>query len=125
MSDQLPHYPDQVIIDAYGNGGFRFGSGSHKGSLLFLPSGVYGWDVSDMSDVNGDVCRRMLREAKSADFVLMGTGVRQVFPSLALNGLFEKAGLALEVMDTGAACRTYNLMMEEKRAVMAALIAVE
>jgi len=125
MSGQSAYFPDQVVIDAYGNGGFRFGGGGHRGSLLFLPSGVYGWDVAAMADVDGAVCQRMLNEAKSADFVLMGTGNKQIFASAELSGLFDKADLVLEVMDTGAACRTYNLMMEEKRAVMAALIAVE
>ena len=125
MSDQISYYPEQVIIDAYGNGGFRFGGGGHRGSLLFLPSGVYGWDVSAMSDVNEALCKLILKEAGSADFVLMGTGVKQIFASVELYRIFDEADLALEVMDTGAACRTYNLMMEEKRACMAALIAVE
>ena len=78
-----------------------------------------------MSDVNEELCELILKEAGSADFVLMGTGVKQIFPNVELYRIFDEADLALEVMDTGAACRTYNLMMEEKRACMAALIAVE
>ena len=125
MSDKTAYYPEQVPIDAYGNGGFRFAGGSHKGSLIFLPSGVYGWEVTSMLNIDAEHCQQILKEAASADFVLMGTGEKQIFPSGELSRLFDEADLALEVMDTGAACRTYNLMMEEKRAVMAALIAVE
>ena len=125
MTDETAFYPQQVVIDAYGNGGFRFGGGSHRGSLLFLPSGVYGWAVSSFDDLKPDLCRKILSEAGTADFVLLGTGERQIFPDPALSALFDEAGLGLEVMDTGAACRTYNLMLEEKRAVMAALIAVD
>ena len=39
------HYPQRAPIDAYGNGGFRFAGMSHRGSVLFLPSGIYAWDV--------------------------------------------------------------------------------
>ena len=125
MSDPTPYYPTQVPIDAYGNGGFRFAGGSHLGSLLFLPSGVYAWGAKSMVDLTAQHFEKILKEARDADFVLLGTGEKQIFPDAAMFALFDEAGLGLEVMDTGAACRTYNLMMAEKRAVMAALMAVD
>ena len=125
MSDQTAFFPEQVPIDAYGNGGFRFAGGSHKGSLICLPSGIYGWDARSMDDVNAALCAQIVAESVMADFVLMGTGVRQIFPTAEQSAIFDNVDLVLEVMDTGAACRTYNLMMDEQRAVMAAFIAVE
>jgi uncharacterized protein len=41
-----PHLPQRATIDSYGKGGFSFGGMSHRGSLLCLPSGVWGWDVT-------------------------------------------------------------------------------
>ena len=38
------HFPGRAPIDTYGNGGFRFAGMSHRGSILCLPSGIYGWD---------------------------------------------------------------------------------
>lgn len=71
----------------------------------------------------------MLREehlqalvALSCDVILLGTGTRQRFPSHALLRPLIEAGLPVEVMDTPAACRTYNILMAEGRAVAAALI---
>jgi uncharacterized protein len=47
-----------------------------------------------------------------------------VFPDRALRGVFAAAGLGLEPMDTGAACRTYNILLAEGRVFAAALIAL-
>ena len=52
------------------------------------------------------------------------TGARQVFPAPEVRRAFVEAGVALEPMDTGAACRTYNVLLGEGRPVGAALIAV-
>ncbi len=125
MSDTAAYYPGQVPIDAYGNGGFRFAGLSHRGSLLVLPSGIYAWDVTEPPDLSPGSFDLPIRETASADFLLLGTGRNQCFPDAVIEALFASADLGLEVMDTGAACRTYNLMLEEKRAVMAALIAVD
>ena len=54
--------------------------------------------------------------------MLLGTGSRQRFPSSDLFGIVTGAGIGLEVMDTAAACRTYNILVSEGRMVAAALI---
>ena len=66
----------------------------------------------------------MLEAGSSVGVLLYGTGVRQVWPSLEVRTAFQNAGIVLEPMDTGAAARTYNLLLAERRAVAAALIAV-
>jgi uncharacterized protein len=54
--------------------------------------------------------------------VLIGTGQRQVFPAPAFGVQFLKAGIGFEAMDTGAACRTFNVLVSEQRLVVALLI---
>ena len=118
-------YPGQAPIDAYGNGGFRFAEMSHRGSLLCLPTGIYGWNASVGSNLAPDDLQKALVELKTSDFLLLGTGERQHFPNTELRAAFAHAGIGLEAMNTGAACRTYNVLLAEGRPVAAALIAVE
>ena len=68
---------------------------------------------------------RIFEQKDKIEFLLLGTGDTQLFPSLAIRREFERNMIGLEFMDTGAACRTYNICMDEKRAVAAALIAVD
>ena len=56
--------------------------------------------------------------------VLLGTGASQVWPSPEIYAAFAKAGIGLEPMSTGAAARTYNILIAEKRPIAAALVAV-
>ncbi len=117
--------PGQAPIDAYGNGGFRFADMSHKGSLLCLPSGFYGWDVWAMADVDSTTLGLLLRDANAVEVLLIGTGASQVFATPELREALGDHGIAVEAMSTGAAARTYNVLLGEQRAVAAALIAVE
>ena len=57
--------------------------------------------------------------------MLFGTGARQVLPGAEVRRAFADVHIALEAMDTGAACRTYNVLLAEGRPVGAALIAVD
>lgn len=118
-------YPEAIELESYGNGGFRFGEMSHKGSLLILQSGIYAWDYARFEDVGLEAFAALFREAATTEFLLFGTGVEQRFPPAAFKAAFYEAGLGLEVMDTGAAARTYNVLIGEGRKVAAALIAVE
>jgi uncharacterized protein len=122
MTTGTAHYPGIAPIDAYGNGGFRFAGMSHRGSILCLPSGIYAWDPADPLDTQS--LAPALAEHGAIRVLILGTGVRQVFPAPAVRRAFVEAGLALEPMDTGAACRTYNVLLAEGRAVGAALTAV-
>jgi uncharacterized protein len=122
MSTATAHYPGLAAIEAYGNGGFRFAGTSHRGSILCLPSGIYAWEPADPLDVSS--LEPALAEGREMRVLILGTGARQVFPAAAVRRAFAEAGLALEPMDTGAACRTYNVLLAEGRPVGAALMAV-
>jgi uncharacterized protein len=106
-------YPGIAPIEAYGKGGFRFAGMSHRGSILCLPSGIYAWEPAFPLDAAS--LGRALAESDSMGLLVVGTGARQELPSASLRRAFAEAGVALELMDTGAACRTYNVLMAEGR----------
>lgn len=114
------HLPGRHAIDAYGNGGFRFGDMSHRGSILCLPTGVYAWDGA----IDAAGLAPVLAEAgPELSVLLIGTGPRLVQPDPALRFALRARGIGLDVMDTGSAARTYNILMAERRPVAAALVA--
>jgi uncharacterized protein len=124
MSAPPACYPGRAPIDAYGNGGFRFAGMSHRGSILCLPSGIYAWPPLRAEDVSLATLAPALRERDGLDLLLIGSGGLGVMPAGDLRKNFADLGIALESMDTGAACRTYNVLLAEARPVAAALIAV-
>ncbi|WLD98137.1 Mth938-like domain-containing protein [Agrobacterium leguminum] len=119
------HFPGRAPIDAYGNGGFRFADMSHRGSLLLLPSGIYGWEPVDAKELTVGHFEKALTEAQDIEVLLIGTGDGMRVLPKELRAAFKEAGISVDPMSTGAAVRTYNIMLSESRAVAAALIAVE
>ncbi|WP_104667287.1 Mth938-like domain-containing protein [Ensifer adhaerens] len=118
------HFPGRAPIDAYGNGGFRFADMSHRGSILMLPSGVYAWDVAEGDALDVDQFRKVLDEAQDIEVLLVGTG-KDIRPLPAdLKTALRAVNISSDPMSTGAAVRTYNVMLAESRAVAVALIAV-
>lgn len=118
-------FPGRAPIDAYGNGGFRFADMSHRGSILALPSGIESWAASSPADIDPSSLNRVLAEAAAIDILLIGTGAGLVPLSAATRAALEARNLWADLMATGAAVRTFNVLLSEGRAVAAALIAVE
>lgn len=119
------HFPGRPAIDAYGNGGFRFAGMSHRGSILCLPSGVYGWEPADRNAlVTGDFAK-LLAEAQDVEILLVGMGADLKPLQAELRAALKDVRISADPMATGAAVRTYNVLLAEDRAVAAALIAVE
>lgn len=119
------HYKYQVPIDAYGNGGFRFDDMSHIGSLLCLPTGMHKWPVSTLSALENMDFSPVFELHDQIDVFLLGTGNDIAFLDEDIRQQFRDRNIIIEPMSTGAAVRTYNVLMAEKRAVSAGLIAVE
>ncbi|WP_210488041.1 Mth938-like domain-containing protein [Microvirga antarctica] len=116
--------PGRHLIDAYGNGGFRFAEMSHRGSILALPSGVVAWPVTSMAELTAASLAPIFGEGSELELLLFGTGLDiAAFPA-SLRAQIREAGIGLDVMQTGAAARTYNILLAENRKVGAALIAV-
>ncbi len=118
------HFPGRAPIDAYGNGGFRFADMSHRGSILCLPSGIHGWDLQEGDPLTVAAFERVLAEASGIEVLLVGTGANLRPLPAGLKAALKAKGIASDPMSTGAAVRTFNIMLAEARAVAAALIAV-
>lgn len=108
-------------ITGYGDGGFKLGAAMHTGSLLLCESRLQEWKVASFSAIDfaalADWCA-------GQELLLIGTGKSPAILPEGVKQLFRARGIAVEVMDTGAACRTYNVLLSEERKVAAALIAV-
>ena len=122
--DQDRHLPQAAAIEAYGNGGFRFGNMSHRGSILCLPDGIWAWPVTAPSEITAESLARVLA-AKGVDLFMLGTGKQPWLMPEALRWRFRDARIGIEVTPTAPAVRTYNVLFAEGRRVGAALIAVE
>jgi len=119
-----PHLPYPAQIEAYGNGGFRFAGMSHRGSLLFLPSGVWAWDVTRAEELD-EVALAPMLDLRDVDYAIVGTGLTPWAPPETLRWKFRERRLNVDFMTTRPAVRTYNILLAENRRVAAALIAVE
>jgi len=118
------YFPGRPSLSAYGNGGFRFANTSHRGSILCLPSGVYSWQpkgpVPFLSDIG-----RILAEANDIEILLVGTGRELYLLPENVHKVLHAHHIAANSMNTGAAVRTFNVLLGEERAIAAALLAVE
>ena len=124
MTD-TPHYPRQVGIDAYGNGGFRFAGVSHRGSLLCLPKGMFAWDVATFTEITAETLAPIFAVADDIDVLLIGLGPDIAAIPRELRDALRERKVIVEAVNTGSAIRTYNVLLAEERAVAAALIAVD
>ncbi len=116
--------PGRFPIDAYGNGGFRFGGMSHRGSILVLPSGIKAWDAVAPADITLSSLEPVLAEAERIELLLVGVGRDLVRLPEGVIARLRQSGLRIETMQTGAAARTLNVLLGEDRRVAAALLAV-
>ena len=124
--DVTPLVPQgRQIIESYGNGGFTVTGESYRGSLLVLPESTASWPLSDIAEIDLAVLEPVLSAEPPIEVLLIGCGPAMAFIDPDLRAAAQARGVALEPMDTGAACRTYNVLVMEDRRVAAALIAVE
>jgi len=119
-----PHLPRPAPIDAYGKGGFRFAGMSHRGSLLCFPDGIWAWPITDLAELNEAALRAAFERADGLDFFLIGAGRDPWALPEDLRQKFREVLLSVDAMATGAAVRTYNILLAENRRVGAGLIAV-
>lgn len=129
MVDVTPMVPQGVqIIHGYGDGRFRIGEVSHEGPVLVHHDLTVPWAVDldvTIADLDLDTLAPILEIEETFDILLIGTGAKQVFMPPARRALIREKGPVVELMDTGAACRTFNLLLAEGRRVAAALLPVD
>jgi uncharacterized protein len=123
--DGTPHLPGRHPIERFGAGGFRFADMSHRGSLLIVPSGVWGWPPRTAAEVDEAALAQVLAEAEAIDYFVFGSGERLHPLPEPLRRLLRERHVAVETMATAHAAHTYNLLLAESRRVAAGLIAVD
>ena len=120
-----PHLPYPVSIDAYGNGGFRFATMSHRGSLLCLPDGIWAWPVRNAGELTEAALAPVFERAQAIDLFLIGAGRDPYSLPAPLRARFRALSISIDCLGTGPAAQTYNILLGERRRVGAGLIAVE
>jgi uncharacterized protein len=110
-----------LLIRAYRAGELRINDDVHRGTVIVSASTVVSLpEVKDPNDLAQFDPSQLL--AQDPELILLGTGPRQIFPAASFGAQFLSAGIGFEAMDTGAACRTFNVLVAEQRRVVALLM---
>ncbi len=120
-----PVAADRQLIQGYGDGGFRVSGSRHNGSILVLPRQTVAWPVSDIMALTLDDLSPLQDTDDPVNVLLLGCGTGGALIKPDLRAKVREWGIVIEAMGTGAACRTYNVLMSEDRDVAAALIAID
>lgn len=109
------------IIQSYAEGKFRISGRVYEGAVLVFADHVFPWPAAE--PLTPEMFRPLLEKSESFDVILLGCGKAAMPEILALRRDLKAAhGLNVEFMDTGAACRTFNVLLTEGRRVAAALL---
>jgi uncharacterized protein len=119
------HLPIPAPIDAYGDGGFRFGGMSHRGSLLCFPDGIWAWPVASVADLTEVSLAPVCAHGDAIDVFIIGAGRDPWLLPERLRALFRARSISVDVMATGPAVRIYNILLAEDRRAGVGLIAVD
>jgi uncharacterized protein len=98
---------------------------SHRGSILCLPQGIWASEVKGPGEIDLEAVALALADDAGVDHFLLGTGKEPFGVPQALRDAFRERRVVLEAMTTGAAVRTYNILLGERRRIGALLIAVD
>lgn len=125
MVDITPLIPKgKKIIESYGNGGFRISEEKFSGSVVVLPDEVFTLSKNNFSEIDSSDFSKIIENASKIEILLIGAGERIDFLPAEVERNLKDKNISVEYMDTGAACRTYNVLLSEERSVAAFLIAV-
>ena len=110
--------PGRQVIERYGPSGFRVSGAIHLGPILVFADCTVEWPDAAVTEA----ALAPIVEHGGVELLLLGLGRRMMPVAPALRTALKAHGIAVEAMDTGAACRTYNLLLAEDRRVAAALL---
>ncbi|MCH2548060.1 MAG: Mth938-like domain-containing protein [Alphaproteobacteria bacterium] len=116
--------PDHQLIEAYGNGGFKVAGQRYEGSVMVFSHHTTAWSLADWQSAQAADFEVIFQQDPMPEIVVIGCGAHfQMLPN-SIKQIFRHYAIPVDAMDTGAACRTYNVLLAEGRRVAAALIAV-
>lgn len=116
--------PGPVLISGYGDGLFRLGDKTHKGHLLVFGRNFYSWPVKSAKSVTKSSLKPVLEVKPPPEFLILGLGEAVKDQVILSQKLTKSLGISVEVMSTGAAARTFNVLTLEGRLIAAGLLAV-
>lgn len=122
MVDVTPLIPsDRQVIDGYGAGGFRVSGREYRNPILVFPDLTLAWDIADFAGVT-EASLQPILDHGGVEVLLLGCGPKMRLVPSSLRLHLRRAGTVIDPMDTGAACRTYNILLAEGRQIAAALL---
>ena len=127
IDDKTLPTPDPAsvqIVRSYGPGRFLIGEREWREPVLVTPAATAPLGIARAEDITPDTLAFLKTLPTPTELLVLGCGARAVFVPPAQRALLKAAGLGLEVVDTGSACRIYNVLVAEGRRVAAALIPV-
>lgn len=113
------------VIQSYANGVFKVSGERYEHAILVNVDETTIWDIGDITDVAAlklEHFTPLIERSEHIDVVLLGCGATMAFMPPILRAELKKEGVSVDIMDTGAACRTYNVLMAEGRRVVCALL---
>lgn len=110
------------IIESYGGGAFGVSGVSYAQAVLVLPDQVIPLSITSLNEITPDTLAPLAEH--HVELLLVGGGTKFSPLNASLSASLKESGVACESMDTGAACRTYNILMAEERKVAALLLPV-
>lgn len=114
--------PGKILIKSYSAGQFEIGEDVYLNSILLCGNAVFELDVASIKDLSKDTLARLFNAQPKVDVFLIGWGGHQGRLNDDLNTALASAGIGVDVMNTGAACRTYNVLALDEREVAAILL---
>ena len=122
---ELKHQPPVgglQLVQSYGEGGFRVSGRRYQGSILILPDKTENWSIKAVADLSLPSLTPITDAEPAVELLIIGCGSTFALAPVTLREVLKSKNIGVETMDTGAACRTYNVLAGEGRRVAAALI---
>lgn len=121
MTDVTPLIPaGRQVVDSYGRNGFHVSGVAYEGAILVTADATVVWPVDSLAEITLDSFSPLFD--RGIEILLLGCGARMTPVPPALRAALKAKGMVVDAMDTGAACRTYNVLLAEERRVAAALL---
>jgi uncharacterized protein len=117
--------PGRQVIEAYGPSGFRVNGIVYPGAVIVLPEATVAWPVKALGEATIDnfaAVTALAGKEGAIEILLLGCGKRMLPVPPALRAALKQFGIVADAMATGAACRTYDVLLTEGRPVAAALL---
>ncbi len=112
---------NRYSIQAYESDNITINGKEYRGNLILSTEKIISpWNVSSIDEIEANHLEEIFD--LNPEVVLLGTGDKQIFPTVDVFGLFAQRGIGIEVMNTGALCRTFNILVAEDRNVVAAIL---